>query len=66
MIEIAFWGQNQTSFQRASEIIKRVLNIDISKNNVLKITKFIGKIVFDYNYDKAKETGSLASWLKVN
>ncbi len=56
MIEIAFWGQNQTSFQRASEIIKRVLNIDISKNNVLKITKFIGKIVFDYNYDKAKET----------
>ena len=53
MIEIAFWGQNQPSFKRAKEIIKRVYNIDISVSNVLKITKFIGKIVYDYNYDKA-------------
>ena len=53
MIEIAFWGQNQPSFKRAKEIVKRVYNIDISVNNVLKITKFIGKIVFDYNYNKA-------------
>lgn len=55
MIEIAFWGQNQPSFQKAKEIIKRVHNIDISSNNILKITEFIGKIVFDYNYNKALE-----------
>ena len=53
MIEIAFWGQNQPSFKRAKEIIKRVYNIDISYVTVMNITKFIGKIVFDYNYNKA-------------
>ncbi len=53
MIEIAFWGQNQPSFKRAKEIIKRVHNIDISYVTVMNITKFIGKVVYDYNYDKA-------------
>ena len=53
MIEIAFWGQNQPSFKRAKEIIKRVHNIDISYVTVMNITKFIGKIIFDYNYNKA-------------
>ena len=55
MIEIAFWGQNQSSFQKAKEIIKRVYNINISSNNVLKVTEFIGKIVFEYNYNKSLE-----------
>ena len=53
MIEIAFWGQNQSSFKRTKEIIRRIYNIEVCTNNVLKITEFIGKIVFDYNYDKA-------------
>ena len=53
MIEIAFWGQNQSSFKRAKEIIRRIYNIEVCTNNVLKITEFIGKIVFDYNHDKA-------------
>lgn len=53
MIEFAFWGQNQPSFQKAKEIIKRVHNIDISYVTVMKITEYIGKIVFDYNYKNA-------------
>ena len=53
MIEIAFWGQNQPSFKRAKEIVKRVYNIDISYVTVMNITKFIGKIVYDYNYNNA-------------
>lgn len=56
MIEIAFWGQNQPSFQKASEIICRVHNIKISYVTVMNITKFIGKIVYNYNYNKALET----------
>lgn len=55
MIEIAFWGQNQSSFKKASEIIKRVDNIEISANNVLKTTKYIGKLVYDYNHEKAMQ-----------
>ncbi len=55
MVEIAYWGQNQSSFKKSKEIIKRIYNIDISVNNILKITKYIGKIVYDYNYQKALE-----------
>ena len=55
MIEIAFWGQNQPSFQKAKEIIKRVHNIDISYVTVMNITEYIGKLVFDYNYKTALE-----------
>ena len=55
MIEIAFWGQNQPSFKKASEILKRNFDIEISVSNILKITEYIGKIVFDYNMEKAKE-----------
>ena len=55
MIEIAFWGQNQSSFQKAKNIIKRVHNINISSATVRKITEYIGKLVFDHNYNKALE-----------
>ena len=55
MIEIAFWGQNQPSFQKATDIIYRVHNIKISYFTVMNITKFIGKVVFDYNYNNALE-----------
>ena len=49
MIEIAFWGQNQASFQKASEIIYRVYGVKISYVTVMKITKYVGKLVYDYN-----------------
>lgn len=53
MVEIAFWGQNQTSFQKASEILYRIHNLEISYITVKDITEFIGKIVYDYNYENA-------------
>lgn len=55
MIEIAFWGQNQASFNKAKEIIERTYNINISSDRILKITKFIGKIICEHNYSKALE-----------
>ena len=51
MMEIAFWGQNQPSFQKASEIIYRVHGIRISYVTVMNITKYVGKSVYDYNYN---------------
>ena len=53
MIEIAFWGQNQSSFQKASEIVYRVHGIKISYVTVMNITKYVGKLVYNYNYNKA-------------
>ena len=66
MIEIAFWGQNQPSFKRAKEIIKRVYNIDISYVTVMNITKFIGQIVFDYNYNKALKIWNNRANIDIN
>jgi len=66
MIEIAFWGQNQSSFQKAKEIIKRIYNINISSNTVLKITEFIGKIVYDHNYEEALKIWNNRANIKMN
>lgn len=66
MIEIAFWGQNQPSFKKASEIIKRVHNINICPDTVLKITKYIGKIVFEYIYQKSERIWNNRVKLNVN
>jgi hypothetical protein len=66
MIEIAFWGQNQISFKRASEIIKRNFNISISANNVRKITEFIGKIVYQYDYNNALNIWNKRANLEVS
>ena len=52
MLETAYYGQNQHSFESASEMIKRALQIDISKETVRKVTEGIGKIVFES--DKAR------------
>ena len=56
MIEIAFWGQNQPSFKKASDIIYRIYGFKISYITVMNITKFIGKIVYDYNYNNSLKT----------
>lgn len=55
MIEIAFWGQNQPSFKKASDIIYRIYGFKISYITVMNITKLIGKIVYDYNYNNSLE-----------
>ena len=52
MLETAYYGQNQHSFESASEMMKRALQIDISKETVRKVTEEIGKIVFEA--DKAR------------
>ncbi len=66
MIEIAFWGQNQLSFQKAKEIIKSVNGIDLSYVTVMNVTEYIGKIVFDYNYNKSLEIWNNRANLDIN
>ena len=66
MIEIAFWGQNQPSFQKASNIIYRIHNIKISYVTVMNITEFIGKLIYDYNYNNALDIWNKRANLKIN
>ncbi len=66
MIEIAFWGQNQPSFQKAKEIIKRVNGIDLSYVTIMNVTEYVGKIVFDYNYNKSLEIWNNRAKLEID
>ena len=44
----------------------RIYNINISLNNVLKITKFIGKIVCEYNYEETLKIWNNRSNIETN
>lgn len=47
MIECAYWGQHESSYHSAEEIIKRVYNIKVSDDTIRLVTNNIGKIVHD-------------------
>lgn len=56
MIEIAYYSVVSCSYQKAHTFITRNFKVDISKEKMRNITNFIGKIVFDYNTQKANES----------
>lgn len=66
MIEIAFWGQNQPSFQRACEIIYRIHRFRISHTTVRNVTEFIGKIIYDRNYENALKIWNNRANIDIN
>ena len=43
MLECAYWAQDQVSFQRAEEKIKRTLHISIDDDTIRKAAGYIGK-----------------------
>jgi hypothetical protein len=53
MLEIAFWAQNQGSYQRAEEIIAKVMSITINDDTLRQVTNMIGTLVFEEDCLKA-------------
>ena len=53
MLEVAFYGQNQSSFSGASAMIKRAMGLEINKETVREITEGIGKRVFECDTGRA-------------
>lgn len=56
MLECAYWAQDQVSFQRAEEKIKRTLHVSIDDDTVRKAAGYIGKAVFEEDCRRAEET----------
>jgi len=54
MLEIAFWGQNQTSFQRASDILNKKCGININYETIRLVTSYVGSMVFEEDCRKAE------------
>jgi hypothetical protein len=55
MLETAYYGQNQSSFSDASDMIKRALDLEINKETVRDVTERVGEIVFEADTKKAKD-----------
>lgn len=53
MLECAYWAQDQVSFQRAEEKIKRTLHISIDDDTIRKAAGYIGRAVFDQDCRRA-------------
>ena len=56
MLKIAFWAQNQLSYQRAEEAIYEIMKIKINDDTVRAVTDFVGKVIFDRDCRKADES----------
>lgn len=53
MLEIAFWAQNQGSYQRAEEAIEKVMGIKVNDDTVRQVTNMVGMKVFEDDCLKA-------------
>jgi hypothetical protein len=53
MLEAAYYGQNQSSFSDASEMLERALHMRINKETMREVTETIGSMVFDADEEKA-------------
>ncbi|MBC8554440.1 MAG: UPF0236 family protein [Candidatus Brocadiales bacterium] len=66
MLEIAYWAQNQGSYQEAEDEIRRTLKLEIGDDTIRKVTNLIGSIVFlhdqqraDTAYEQLEKPGTL-------
>jgi hypothetical protein len=54
LLEAAYYGQSQSSFSDASEMLERALDVEINKETMREITEYVGKRVFDADTRRAK------------
>jgi len=64
MCEVAFWGQNQSSFKSASAILKKVYDVNISSETVRTISDYVGKIIFEEDTREANRSYDVVSQIE--
>jgi hypothetical protein len=55
MLKIAYWAQNQSSYQRAEDAISEVLHFRVNDDTVRLVSNYVGNIVFGNDCKKADE-----------
>ena len=55
MLKIAYWAQNQSSYQRAEDAISEALHVSINDDTIRQVTNFVGGLVFQNDCAKADE-----------
>lgn len=59
MLLIAFWAQNQCSYQAAEDILRSTHDIDINDDTIRTVTNYIGSLVFESDCKRAKQAEEL-------
>ena len=54
-MEAVYFAQNQMSFNRAEEVLKRVYNIELNRETIREIAEETGKQVFDHDTLEAEQ-----------
>jgi len=54
MLNIAFWAQNQNSYQEAEDSIMRAYRIKVNDDTVRQVTNYIGNLVFQNDCELAE------------
>ena len=65
MLEIAYWAQNQASYQRAEDAIFKAMNILVNDDTIRSVTNFVGDMIFKNDCRKAEEVYNLLSTGKL-
>ncbi|MDR1922337.1 MAG: hypothetical protein LBS31_11455, partial [Candidatus Adiutrix sp.] len=55
MLKIAFWAQNQSSYQRAEEAIREVMHVNINDDTVRLAANFVGGVIFKNDCRRAED-----------
>jgi hypothetical protein len=55
MLRIAYWAQNQCSYQRAEDAISEISRIKVNDDTVRLVANFVGDVVFGNDSQKADE-----------
>jgi hypothetical protein len=53
MLEVSYYGQNQSSFTDASEMLERALHIKVNKETMRLVTEEIGRMVYESDVQNA-------------
>jgi len=54
MLEIAYWAQNQSSYQRAEEAIHKAIQIWVNDDTIRSVSNFVGNMIFKNDCKKAE------------
>ena len=59
MLKIAYWAQNQLSYERAEEAIFEIMKIKINDDTIRAVTDFVGNVIFKNDCSKADQSISM-------
>ena len=55
MLRIAYWAQNQLSYQRAEEAINEILSLDVDRVTIRNVVNYVGGFVFENDCRNAQK-----------